>query len=80
MTMPGTCPVSSGRGQLLEARNCLLATSLGTAPGARAKSFSDALDPVPHPDPHPQPPHCYACLSAITGESCNPFYLKKAQD
>lgn len=45
MTMPSTCPISSGRGQLLEARNCLLATSLGTTPGARAKSFSDALTP-----------------------------------
>lgn len=45
MTMPSTCPVSSGRGQLLEARNGLLAPSLGTTPGARAQSFSDALYP-----------------------------------
>lgn len=72
MTMPSTCPVSSGRGQLLEARNCLLDTSLGTTPGARAKSFMDALIPSCTP-PSPPPPPRYARLSAIKGKAAIRF-------
>lgn len=50
---------AQGKGQLLDARRCLLATSPGAIPGARAKSFSDALTLTCTPVP---PPPTLLCL------------------
>lgn len=65
MTMLRPALSAQGRGQLLGARHCLLATSLGTIPGARAKSFSDARNLTRTPYP---PPCYYACLRALKGK------------
>lgn len=79
MTMLNTCPVSSGSGgQLLETGHCLLATSLGTIPGARAKSFSDALTLTC--TPLTPDPHATMLALVLSRGSCTLFYLKKAQD